>query len=223
MVGICIKDVRAQSRVCASLQVALQGIPGIRKVFIREAKRVIPDEAAPDGYANETEWMLDTEGVNLLEARARMGTCQLLVALCLHCPHACLQPSLAFTYALLLHIGRALWRVIAQLLQSPMCAPGKSADVHCNPCKARSWNPAAHHRQNGPAGAESRYPCPLAPQVLSHPEVDATRTVSNHLVEIIDVLGIEAARLALLREMRGVIEFDGSCAPALPRSACAQC
>ena len=64
--------------MCASLQVALQGIPGIRKVFIREAKRVIPDEAAPDGYANETEWMLDTEGVNLLEARARMRSCQLL-------------------------------------------------------------------------------------------------------------------------------------------------
>ncbi len=54
-------------------------------------------------------------------------------------------------------------------------------------------------------------------QVLSHPEVDATRTVSNHLVEIIDVLGIEAARLALLKEMRSVIEFDGSCAPATPR------
>ena len=63
----------------------------------------------------------------------------------------------------------------------------------------------------------------MAPQVLSHPEVDATRTVSNHLVEIIDVLGIEAARLALLREMRGVIEFDGSCAPALPCCASAQC
>ena len=52
---------------------ALQGIPNIRKVFIREAKRVVPDEAAPDGYANDTEWMLDTEGVNLLEARARRG------------------------------------------------------------------------------------------------------------------------------------------------------
>ena len=63
----------------------------------------------------------------------------------------------------------------------------------------------------------------MAPQVLSHPEVDATRTVSNHLVEIIDVLGIEAARLALLREMRGVIEFDGSCAPVLPRCAFDQC
>ena len=72
----CYRIVRSQPRACAWLQVALQGIPGIRKVFIREAKRVIPDEAAPDGYANETEWMLDTEGVNLLEARAR--SCRLL-------------------------------------------------------------------------------------------------------------------------------------------------
>ena len=47
-------------------------------------------------------------------------------------------------------------------------------------------------------------------QVMCHPDVDATRTVSNHLVEVIDVLGIEAARGALLKEMRGVIEFDGS-------------
>ena len=66
----------------AALQVALQGIPGIRKVFIREAKRVIPDEAAPDGYANETEWMLDTEGVNLLEARARMAPAACLQTFC---------------------------------------------------------------------------------------------------------------------------------------------
>jgi len=46
--------------------------------------------------------------------------------------------------------------------------------------------------------------------VLSHPEVDYTRTVSNHMVEIIDVLGIEATRNQLIREMRRVIEFDGS-------------
>lgn len=48
------------------------------------------------------------------------------------------------------------------------------------------------------------------PQVMCHPDVDYKRTVSNHLIEIMDVLGIEAARLALLKEMRGVIEFDGS-------------
>lgn len=94
-------------------QVALQGVPDIRKVFIRETDRLIPDAAASGGYARESEWMLDTEGVNLLE-------------------------------------------------------------------------------------------------VLCHPDVDATRTVSNHLVEVIDVLGIEAARGALLKEVRGVIEFDGS-------------
>lgn len=41
-------------------------------------------------------------------------------------------------------------------------------------------------------------------------KVDYTRTVSNHMPEIISVLGIEAARAALLREIRGVIEFDGS-------------
>ena len=57
------------SASAACVQVALQGIPDIRKVFIREAKRTVPDEAAPDGYANDTEWMLDTEGVNLLQVQ----------------------------------------------------------------------------------------------------------------------------------------------------------
>ena len=34
---------------------------------------------------------------------------------------------------------------------------------------------------------------------MAHPDVDAMRTVSNHLIEIIDVLGIEAARNALMK------------------------
>jgi hypothetical protein len=51
--------------------VALQGIPDIRKVFIREAKRIVPDQSAPDGYTNDSEWMLDTEGVNLLQVLLR--------------------------------------------------------------------------------------------------------------------------------------------------------
>eukprot|EP00192_Tetraselmis_astigmatica_P001786 CAMPEP_0117656308 /NCGR_PEP_ID=MMETSP0804-20121206/4737_1 /TAXON_ID=1074897 /ORGANISM="Tetraselmis astigmatica, Strain CCMP880" /LENGTH=1576 /DNA_ID=CAMNT_0005462705 /DNA_START=256 /DNA_END=4982 /DNA_ORIENTATION=- len=46
--------------------------------------------------------------------------------------------------------------------------------------------------------------------VLCHPDVDFTRTVSNHPVETIDVLGIEATRNQLIREIRRVIEFDGS-------------
>jgi DNA-directed RNA polymerase II subunit RPB1 len=47
-------------------------------------------------------------------------------------------------------------------------------------------------------------------EVMAHPDVDFSRTTSNHLVEVITVLGIEAVRNALLKELRGVIEFDGS-------------
>ena len=51
---------------------------------------------------------------------------------------------------------------------------------------------------------------PAHAQVLAMPEVDSRRTTTNHVVEVVEVLGIEAARNALLKEMRGVIEFDGS-------------
>jgi hypothetical protein len=47
-------------------------------------------------------------------------------------------------------------------------------------------------------------------QVLPVPGVDPTRTMSNDLIEIISYLGVEACRQALLRELRNVIEFDGS-------------
>ena len=80
----------------------VQGVEGIRKVFIREAKRTRVDVEGNRGYYTENEWILDTEGVNLLN-------------------------------------------------------------------------------------------------VMCHPEVDYTHTVSNHLIEIIDVLGIEAARNALMK------------------------
>ncbi|KAJ7833574.1 beta and beta-prime subunits of DNA dependent RNA-polymerase [Mycena leptocephala] len=40
--------------------------------------------------------------------------------------------------------------------------------------------------------------------------VDYTRTYSNSCVEIFNVLGIEAARAAILQELRDVIEWDGS-------------
>lgn len=47
-------------------------------------------------------------------------------------------------------------------------------------------------------------------KVLCVEGVDSTRTTSNSCVEIMEVLGIEAARASLLRELRNVIEFDGS-------------
>eukprot|EP01117_Protostelium_nocturnum_P012755 TRINITY_DN4718_c0_g2_i1.p1 TRINITY_DN4718_c0_g2~~TRINITY_DN4718_c0_g2_i1.p1 ORF type:complete len:1744 (-),score=622.93 TRINITY_DN4718_c0_g2_i1:65-5296(-) len=46
--------------------------------------------------------------------------------------------------------------------------------------------------------------------VLSCQEVDSARTTSNDIVEIITILGIEAVRNALLRELRAVISFDGN-------------
>ena len=46
--------------------------------------------------------------------------------------------------------------------------------------------------------------------VLGVSDVDATRTTSNSIREILKVLGIEAARKALIMELRNVIEFDGA-------------
>ncbi|CAG8480442.1 9889_t:CDS:2 [Paraglomus brasilianum] len=47
-------------------------------------------------------------------------------------------------------------------------------------------------------------------EVLCVDHVDHRRTCSNNCVEIMTVLGIEATRAALLKELRSVIEFDGS-------------
>ncbi|QDZ21005.1 DNA-directed RNA polymerase II [Chloropicon primus] len=47
-------------------------------------------------------------------------------------------------------------------------------------------------------------------EVMYHPSVDHTRTTSNHVPEIVEVLGIEAGRNSLKHELRSVIEFDGS-------------
>jgi DNA-directed RNA polymerase II subunit RPB1 len=47
-------------------------------------------------------------------------------------------------------------------------------------------------------------------EVLCLPEVDFQRTSCNDVIEIFEVLGIEACRQALLNEIRNVISFDGS-------------
>ena len=47
-------------------------------------------------------------------------------------------------------------------------------------------------------------------KVLSEPHVDAVRTYSNDICEVFEVLGIEAVRKAIEREMNHVISFDGS-------------
>ena len=48
-------------------QVRLQGVPGIRKVFLRQTKSKVADFSGR-GFSEVEEWVLDTEGVNLAEA-----------------------------------------------------------------------------------------------------------------------------------------------------------
>lgn len=45
---------------------------------------------------------------------------------------------------------------------------------------------------------------------MSEKDVDPVRTTTNDICEIFQVLGIEAARKAIEREMGNVISFDGS-------------
>lgn len=47
-------------------------------------------------------------------------------------------------------------------------------------------------------------------EVIAVPGVDSTRTYSNSFVEVLSVLGIEATRSALYKEILNVIAFDGS-------------
>jgi DNA-directed RNA polymerase II subunit RPB1 len=47
-------------------------------------------------------------------------------------------------------------------------------------------------------------------KVLSIDGVDATRTYTNRFTEVFEVLGIEATRAAILRELTQVLSFDGS-------------
>ncbi len=46
--------------------------------------------------------------------------------------------------------------------------------------------------------------------VLNHPQIDFTRTYSNSITEIYEVLGIEAAREAIISEITELLSFDGT-------------
>jgi DNA-directed RNA polymerase II subunit RPB1 len=46
--------------------------------------------------------------------------------------------------------------------------------------------------------------------VLGLDYIESTRTISNDIVEIFDVLGVEAARRTIYNELAEVLEFDGS-------------
>jgi DNA-directed RNA polymerase II subunit RPB1 len=51
-------------------------------------------------------------------------------------------------------------------------------------------------------------------EVLIHPTVDATRTISDHITEVHEVLGIEATRELILRQIEDVISGSGGDPPS---------
>lgn len=53
----------------------LQGVERIQKVFLRQSKALFPDLTAPTGFRSEDEWVLDTEGVNLMGVSGRVARC----------------------------------------------------------------------------------------------------------------------------------------------------
>tara|TARA_B100001094_G_scaffold333430_1_gene412103 strand:+ start:12774 stop:15365 length:2592 start_codon:yes stop_codon:yes gene_type:complete len=46
-------------------------------------------------------------------------------------------------------------------------------------------------------------------EILGRTDIDSTRTITNNSSEVLEVLGIEAARASLMNEIRQVIEYDG--------------
>jgi DNA-directed RNA polymerase II subunit RPB1 len=47
-------------------------------------------------------------------------------------------------------------------------------------------------------------------KILSCPYINPYKTITNNVIEVLNCLGIEAARNVLLKEIKNVIEFDGS-------------
>ena len=47
-------------------------------------------------------------------------------------------------------------------------------------------------------------------EILSHPSVDVQRTYSNDIFEVYNLLGIDAAKQLLLKEINEVIDFSGN-------------
>jgi DNA-directed RNA polymerase II subunit RPB1 len=46
-------------------------------------------------------------------------------------------------------------------------------------------------------------------EILSHPNIDYTRTISNDVNEVYEIFGIEAARLVLLNELNEMLASEG--------------
>ena len=80
--------------------------------------------------------------------------------------------------------------------------------VYTRESKLNMWSPEKGHYKEDQWVLETEGSNLLGSMEI--PGIDQTRTVSNNVIEIYEVFGIEAARQSLLNELRTVLSFDGS-------------
>lgn len=80
--------------------------------------------------------------------------------------------------------------------------------VYTREAKINKWTPTKGHFKESQWILETEG-TNLVDTMEIH-SIDHTKTVSNNVIEIYEVFGIEAARQALLNELRTVLSFDGS-------------
>ena len=163
-------------------QLKLRGVEDVKKVYIKEVKQTHWSPEAAFSFVDE--WILETDGSNLMEVRAARRVC-CADARPMMWTHRGEPARLAARRG-----ARGALRLVA-LTRSPDPASNRPC-----PLSTPSRRRVAHVAR--------------AAEVLSDADVDHTRTISNDIVEICTVLGIEGTRAALLNMLREVISFDGA-------------
>ena len=74
--------------------------------------------------------------------------------------------------------------------------------------KVNRWTPEKGHHKESQWVLETEGSNLI--ETMSVSTIDHTKTISNNVIEIYEVFGIEAARQSLLNELRTVLSFDGS-------------
>jgi DNA-directed RNA polymerase II subunit RPB1 len=80
--------------------------------------------------------------------------------------------------------------------------------VYVKEAKVNMWNSTKGHHKENQWVLETEGSNLLGSMEIKG--VDQTRTISNNVIEIYEIFGIEAARQSLLNELRAVLSFDGS-------------
>jgi DNA-directed RNA polymerase beta' subunit len=80
--------------------------------------------------------------------------------------------------------------------------------VYTREAKVNRWNPEKGHYKESQWVLETEGTNLV--DTLEISSIDHTQTISNNVIEIYEEFGIEAARQALINELRNVLSFDGS-------------